>query len=142
MTFMVNFHIPGEPVPKGRPKFTQVGGFARTYTPKKTVDYENIVRVYARDAMGSSEPLETPVGVFLYIRQPIPQSYSKKRREACLSGQEKPAKKPDIDNLAKAILDGLNEIVFKDDAQIVSLHVTKVYASGDGVDVLVKEELE
>jgi Holliday junction resolvase RusA-like endonuclease len=78
----------------------------------------------------------------LYIRLPIPQSHNKKRREACLSGVEKPIKKPDIDNLAKSVLDGMNGIVWRDDSQIVSLHVTKVYASGTGVDVLVKEELE
>lgn len=142
MTFMVQFHIDAEPVPKGRPKFSKVGGFMRAYTPKATSDYESIVRATAQQAMGSTDPLETPVGVYLYIRLPIPQSHSKKRQEACLSGLEKPIKKPDIDNLAKSVLDGMNGIVWRDDSQIVSLHVTKVYASGSGVDVLVKEELE
>ena len=142
MTFMLHFHIDGDPVPKGRPKFTSIAGFMRTYTPKKTVDYELTVRAAAKAAMGPTDLLETPVGVYLYIRLPIPKSHSKKRRDACLSGQEKPIKKPDIDNLAKSILDGMNGVIWKDDAQIVSLHVTKVYASGAGVDVLIKEELE
>ncbi len=142
MTFMVQFHIDGDPVAKGRPKFSKAGGFMRAYTPKKTLDYEAVVQEAARAAMGPTDLLETPVGVFLYIRLPIPQSHSKKRREACLSGLEKPTKKPDLDNLAKSILDGMNRIVWRDDSQIVSLHVTKVYASGTGVDVLVKEELE
>lgn len=142
MTFMLQFHIDGDPVPKGRPKFTKVGGFVRTYTPKKTADYETKVRGTAQEAMGPTDVLETPVAVYLYIRLPIPQSHSKKRQEACLSGREKPIKKPDIDNLAKSILDGMNRVVWKDDSQIVSLHVTKVYASAGGVDVLVKEELE
>jgi Holliday junction resolvase RusA-like endonuclease len=114
----------------------------RAYTPKATSDYESIVRATAQQAMGSTDPLETPIGAYLYIRLPIPKSHSKKRKEACLSGQEKPIKKPDIDNLAKSILDGMNCVVWKDDSQIVSLHVTKVYSSGSGVDVLVKEELE
>lgn len=142
MTFMVQFTIDAPPVPKGRPKFSKIGGFVRTYTPRKTSDYETIVRETAQQAMGQTELLETPVGVYLYIRLPIPQSYSKKRKEACLSGQEKPIKKPDIDNLAKSILDGMNGIVWKDDSQIVSLHITKVYASGSGVDVFIKEEIE
>lgn len=114
----------------------------RTYTPKKTVDYELQVKAAAEQAMGSTDLLETPVGVYLYMRLSIPKSHSKKRREACLSGKEKPIKKPDIDNLAKSVLDGLNGIVWKDDSQIVSLHITKVYASGSGVDVLIKEEIE
>jgi Holliday junction resolvase RusA-like endonuclease len=142
MTFMLHFHIDGDPVPKGRPKFTNIAGFMRTYTPRKTVDYELTVRAAAKAAMGPTDLLETPVGVYLYIRLPIPKSHSKKRKDACLSGQEKPIKKPDIDNLAKSILDGMNGVIWKDDAQIVSLHVTKVYASGAGVDVLIKEELE
>jgi len=139
---MLHFHIDGDPVPKGRPKFTSIAGFMRTYTPRKTVDYELTVKAAAKAAMGPTDLLETPVGVYLYIRLPIPKSHSKKRKDACLSGQEKPIKKPDIDNLAKSILDGMNGVIWKDDAQIVSLHVTKVYASGAGVDVLIKEELE
>ena len=92
--------------------------------------------------MGSAEPLETPVSVYLYIRLPIPKSYPKKRQEACLSGSERPTKKPDIDNLAKSVLDGMNGVIFCDDKQVVSLHLKKVYASDPGVDILVKEELE
>ncbi len=141
MTFMVQFPIDANPVPKGRPKFSKIGGFVRTYTPRKTSDYETIVRETARQAMGPTEVLETPVAVYLYIRLPIPKSYPKKRLEACLRGLERPTKKPDIDNLAKSVLDGLNGVVYVDDGQIVSLHVTKVYSSAPGVDVLIKEEL-
>lgn len=142
MTFMLQFDIEGVPVPKGRPKFTSRAGFMRTYTPKKTVEYELVARAAAKSAMGPTDLLETPVGVYLYFRLPIPKSHSKKRREACLSGFEKPIKKPDIDNLAKSILDGFNGVIWKDDSQIVSLHITKVYASVSGVDVLIREELE
>ena len=141
MTFMVQFTVDANPVPKGRPKFSKIGGFVRTYTPKKTSDYETIVRETAQQAMGQTEPLETPTAVYLYIRLSIPKSYPKKRLAACLKGLERPIKKPDIDNLAKSVLDGLNGIVYRDDGQIVSLHVTKVYASVAGVDVLVREEL-
>jgi len=89
--------------------------------------------------MGSTDPLETPVSVFLYIRHPVPQSYSKKRTEACLSGLEQPCKKPDIDNIAKTYLDGMNGVVFLDDTQVVDLHVKKVYSAVAGVDVMVME---
>lgn len=141
MTYMMHFTIEGIPVPKGRPKFSKIGGFVRTYTPKKTSDYETTVQETAKQAMGPTEVLETPLAVYLYFRLPIPKSYPKKRLEACLRGLERPIKKPDIDNLAKSVLDGLNGIVYRDDGQIVSLHVTKVYSSAPGVDVLVKEEL-
>ena len=139
MTFQVMFTVYGECVPKGRPRFTRQG---RTYTPKKTTDYESEVTAIAKRAMGSTDPLETPVAVYIYVALPIPQSYSKKRSEACLTGFEKPCKKPDLDNLVKSVLDGMNGIVYQDDCQIVSLHATKRYDSVASVNVLVREELE
>lgn len=141
MTFMVNFMVEGTPVPKGRPRFARRGKFVSTYSPKTTVDYETKVAEAAQIAMGSSEPLETPVGAYIYITLPIPTSYSKKRTQACLSGEERPTKKSDIDNFCKAIFDGMNGIVFLDDSQVVSLHSTKVYGTIGMVEVMVKEEL-
>ena len=141
MTFMVNFVVEGTPVPKGRPRFARRGKFVSTYSPKTTVDYETKVAEAAQLAIGSSEPLETPVGAYIYITLPIPASYSKKRTQACLSGDERPTKKSDIDNYCKAVFDGMNGIVFLDDSQIVSLHSTKVYGTIGMVEVMVKEEL-
>jgi len=141
MTFIVSFMVDGTPVPKGRPRFARRGKFVSTYSPKTTVDYETKVAEAAQLAMGSSEPLETPVGAYIYITLPIPASYSKKRTQACLSGDERPTKKSDIDNFCKAIFDGMNGIVFLDDSQVVSLHSTKVYGTIGMVEVMVKEEL-
>jgi len=142
MSFMVTFMVEGTPVPKGRPRFARRGKFVSTYSPKTTVDYETKVSEAAKVAMGISEPLETPVGAYIYITLPIPASYSKKRTQACLSGQERPTKKSDIDNYCKAVFDGMNGIVFADDSQVVSLHATKVYGTIGMVEVMVKEELE
>jgi len=139
MTLMINFSVEGDPVGKQRARHRRVGNFVRTYTPAKTVDYETRIREAGQKAMGASEPLQTPVTMFLYIRTGIPKSYSKKRREACLSGQEKPTKKPDSSNILKAVEDGLNGVVYTDDCQIVNHHITKVYATDAGVDVMIKE---
>lgn len=136
MTFQVIYSVEGDPVGKQRPKFAR----GRTYTPKKTVDYEKQIADKARSAMGSSEPLETPVSVYIYINHAVPASYSKKRRESCLNRLERP-KKPDLDNCAKAYLDAMNGIVYKDDVQVVSLHVTKRYETIASVHVCVREEL-
>ena len=86
-----------------------------------------------------SKPLETPVALYLYIRKGIPASYTKKRRNDCLSGIEKPTVKPDIDNCLKVFMDAMNGIVYLDDKQIVSINCEKVYSEISGVDVLVKE---
>lgn len=136
---MVNFTVYGPPQGKARPRFRKIGNFVQTYTPAKTKSYEDEIRHFAKAAMGATEPLETPVEVFLYIRNTVPASYSKKRTEACLSGLDKPTKKTDIDNIAKAFLDGMNGIVYKDDRQVVELHAKKTYSEIAAVEVLVKE---
>ena len=80
MTFMVTFMVEGNPVGKGRPRFAKRGKFVSTYTPTKTRDYESIIKDAAKQAMGNSAPLETPVTVAIYITVPIPTSYSKNRK--------------------------------------------------------------
>jgi len=141
MTFIVTFEVDGVHG-KGRPRFARRGNFVQTYTDTKTKFYEALIAESAKLAMGSSEPLETPVSLYCYIRLPIPKSYSKKRVEACLNGFEKPTKKPDWDNVAKSVADAINGIVFVDDCQIVNAHITKVYSISAGVSVCVKECLE
>ena len=136
----VNFTVPGQPRGKGRPGFSRRGNFVKTYTDAKTSSYEDQIRFYALQAMGSSEPLKTALEAFIYVKLPVPQSYSKKRTEACLSGLERPCKKPDLDNVVKSFMDGMNGIVYGDDAQVVEIHTTKVYAETAGVDVLIKEK--
>lgn len=137
MTFQLIFSVEGDPVGKQRPRFSR----GRTYTPKKTVDYEAEIADKAMVAMGPCTPLETPVAVYIYINHAIPASYSKKRKEACFNRFERP-KKPDLDNVAKSFLDAMNGIVYKDDVQVVSLHVTKRYDTIASVHVCVREELE
>ena len=136
----IDFTVPGQPRGKGRPRFARRGNFVKTYTDAKTVGYEDQVRIYARQAMGSSEPLKGPLEAAIYIRLPVPRSYPKKRVAACLSGLEWPSKKPDWDNVAKSICDGMESIIFVCDSQIVECHVRKVYAETAGVDVLIKEK--
>jgi len=142
MSFMVTFRVVANPVGKQRARYVKRGNFVSTYTPEKTRTYETLIRDAAIEAMGTSEPLETPVSLYLYIRVPIPKSYSKKKVEACLNGSEKPIRKPDGSNILKSIEDGMNLIVYKDDSQIVNFHITKVYSTLAGVDICVKECLD
>ena len=141
MTFLVMYTVYGEPVGKGRPRFAKRGNFVSTYTPLKTKTYEDEIRMMAKAAMGSSEPLETPVTVAIYIRVGIPTSFSKQKRKDAIEGILKPTKKPDADNVLKCFLDAMNEIVYLDDKQVVNIHLTKVYAETPAVEIMVKEDL-
>ena len=142
MSFMVTFRVDTNPVGKQRARYAKRGNFVQTYTPDKTRNYEALIKEAAIQAMGSNEILETPVNLYLYIRAPIPKSLPKKRLEACLNGLEKPIKKPDASNVLKSVEDAMNGVVYKDDSQIVNIHVTKVYSSQSGIDVCVKECLD
>ena len=141
MSFMVTFKVDVDPVGKQRARYARRGNFVQTYTPDKTRNYETLLKEAAIEAMGSSEPLETPVSLYLYIRVPIPKSYSKKKVEACLNGLEQPMKKPDSSNVLKSVEDAMNGVVYVDDCQIINHHITRVYSTQSGVDICIKEYL-
>jgi Holliday junction resolvase RusA-like endonuclease len=131
---MIEFEILAEPYGKGRPRFTR-GGHA--YTPEKTRAYEKLVQdEYIRQTGGGM--YEGPMEVFIKATCRVPKSGTKKDRERKLQGFILPTKKPDCDNIAKTILDALNGIAYKDDSQIVSLHVYKVYGEAGKVEVILR----
>ena len=136
---IVNFEVPGDPVPKGRPRFARRGTFVQTYTDSKTLEYETLVGFKARQAIGASEPLKGHLTVYLYLRYAVPVSYSKKRTEACLNGLEYP-KRVDLDNCYKSITDAMNGIVYVDDSQIVEAHILKCYSLEPGANVMIQEK--
>ena len=119
----VTFTILGKPCGKGRPKFSRQGDYVRTYTPEKTVEYENLVRMEWEKS--GAKKLKGAISANIICYFPIPKSVSKKKREA-MHGTFY-TKKPDCDNIAKIILDALNGIAYDDDSQVASLRVWKVY---------------
>ena len=140
---MITFTIPGEPVAKGRPRATSINGRARMYTPKKTVNYESMVALAAQQAMAGRALIEGPVELSFEARFSIPKSWPKKRLAAQADYPEFVTKKPDLDNLVKALGDGMNGVVFADDSQIAQNGVCrKVYGAVPGVTVTVRSLLE
>lgn len=98
-----------------------VGGHARLYTPAKTEKYEARVAVFGQQAMAGRAPLEGAVALSVAAYFPIPASWPKKRQAAARAGTELHTKKPDLDNVIKAIKDGLNGIAWGDDSQVAVL---------------------
>jgi len=98
------------------------------FTPKRTANYESLIAVAAQRAMQGRELITGPVLVELKIAVGIAQSWSKKKTAQALAGQVMPTKKPDADNVLKAICDGINGIVFRDDVQVVNVSMSKRFA--------------
>lgn len=127
----ISFSVPGEPVGKGRPRFTRTG---HPYTPGKTESYESLVRL-AYGECGMVFPKGVPVRVRITACFSIPKSVSKKKRAMMIAGDIVPTKKPDFDNIQKIICDALNGVAYHDDSQIVKADIEKVYSTTPHVEV-------
>ena len=134
---IVKFTVPGKAVGKQRPRFSRTYTGVRTYTPRKTQEYEDLVRISYRAV--SKQKLEGAISATIYGYFEPPKSISKKQREQMLKGDISYIKKIDSDNLAKSILDALNEVAYDDDAQVCLLIVQKLYAETARVEVVLEE---
>lgn len=133
---MISLTIPGEPVAKARPRVTRSG---IAYTPAKTKNYETLVQElfiinYPKQAL-----LDGQLEVKLDAYFTIPKSTSQKRKLLMAKGEIRPTKRPDLDNVAKSVLDALNSLAYGDDSQIVSLNVNKYYSDKPRVEVEITE---
>lgn len=125
---MITFTVPGQPQGKGRPRIGKVGAHASMFTPQKTVAYEGLVAHAAQAVMEGRPLLDGAVwcSVDLFCR--IPASWSKKKQAQALAGGVMPTTKPDADNVVKAIFDGLNGVLWRDDVQVVNMTMSKRYS--------------
>ena len=103
----LRFTVDGAPRPKQSFKVGKAGG----YTPARVKAWQNHVSARAREAIANNDPerrfpTANPVGVTMRFYLP-----DKRRR--------------DLDNLSKAVADGMNGIVYFDDMQVAILHLAK-----------------
>jgi Holliday junction resolvase RusA-like endonuclease len=123
----VTVSLVGVPQGKGRARAFLRGGHIGHYTPEKTRTYEGMIRSAAMDEIGNKPLFDCPVEFVLRAIFPVPTSWSGKKRQLALTGGIKPGKKPDLDNIAKAWNDGLNSVVYRDDALICRMTLDKRY---------------
>ena len=135
----VKFVVPGKPFGKQRPRMSRRGKFTTTYTPKETVEYENLVKI-SYYASNSDTKLKGAIKAEIRGVFPLPKSTSNKQKEKMLSGEIKYTKKLDCDNMAKCILDALNNIAYDDDSQIYELKGSKEYGENPRVEISLKED--
>ena len=131
----IYFIVPGEVVPKQRPRFTRSG---HAYTPKRTTDYETKVKAhylteYPYGLAFENEPLEIVLNVYFKI----PASFSKKKQDDLLI-HSYPTKRPDSDNLLKSVCDALNGVAYTDDAQIVMATVNKIWSREAKAEITIR----
>ena len=112
---MTTFFVPGRPIPKARPRLSRRG---HVYTPRGTSAWEADVGWTAKAA--GVQPIEGEVSIDLEFNLPD-------------------RKRVDLDNLIKAVLDGLNGVAWGDDDQVCEIHATKrIDQNWPGVQVCVR----
>jgi Holliday junction resolvase RusA-like endonuclease len=118
--FNITMVIKGNPVPKGRPRFTKTG---HTFTPAKTREYEQYIKKVIKEKMNGKPPLTGALTVSLSFRLNPPKAERSRLKNT--GGADWHTKRPDLDNFIKAALDGLNGVAFIDDSQICKIYAEK-----------------
>ena len=131
------FEVPGKVIGKGRPRLNSYTGVV--YTPTRTKDYESLIEQYFLLKYPRFKALEGRIKVSIIAYFSIPKTTKKADINEMLENNISPTKKPDIDNIVKAILDSMNKFAFKDDNQITKLEVEKKYSLEDKVYVKIEE---
>lgn len=140
---MIEIMIDGEAVGKGRPRVYKNHGITRAVTPEKTRSYEaKIKAAYIEKYGGTVAYPDQALSVRILINTGVPKSISKKKHQEMLQGMIRPTKKPDLDNVIKIILDGLNGLAYGDDKQVVELKALKCYAKEPFVLVQIEKTKE
>ena len=131
------FEVPGKVIGKGRPRLNSYTGIV--YTPTKTKDYETLVEQYFLLKYPKFKMLEERIKVNIIAYFSIPKAAKKSDINEMLENNISPTKKPDIDNIVKAVLDSMNKFAFKDDNQITKLEVEKRYSLEDKIYIKIEE---
>ena len=135
----IYFTVPGTPQGKARARtyYNPRMGRSVSHTPEKTVLYENLIKMCYQTETGrgfGDEPLSVCIHAYF---QPA-KSTAKGKLADMLRGLISPTKKPDIDNIAKVVLDALNGVAYPDDKQVAHLEVFKQYGDLPRVEVEIK----
>lgn len=121
----VTLSIPGDPVPQPRPRVSTAGGFARAYVPKSHPIHAYRQAIALAASVAGLREQSRPVSVIIDAVFARPKSHLTK------SGVKPSAPalpRPDVDNLGKAVLDALQEVM-GDDTHVARLVVEKSWGT-------------
>jgi len=101
----ITFTVDGQPVAKQRPRTKKTKNGYSTRTPKKTKDYESLVAQSAMIALVGremyDEKAELSVSIIIHRED---------------------ARRADIDNIVKSVMDGMEKVVYHNDSQVLELY--------------------
>lgn len=121
---------------QGRPRFSKYSG---AYKSKKDIEYENLIKECFLKVAKDFEPSKRPVSIHIEANYKLTKSTPKYVvDEVTYSDYDYvPQSKPDIDNIAKSVLDALNGVAYIDDKQVYSLTCDKFFDTTSNTDYLI-----
>jgi len=121
----ITFSVSGNPVPQPRPRVSTAGGFARAYVPGK-----HPVHAYreAIAAAAQAAGLTTTGEVLNVVIDAVFERPKSHMRKAGVKPDAPKLPRPDVDNIAKAVLDALQDVI-GDDSLVGRLVVEKSYGT-------------
>lgn len=135
---MIQFTVYGTPVAQGRPRATTMNGQVRMYDPAKSKDFKKYVKLVASQHR-PPQLIDGPISMKVEIFKPSLKSFSKKKTLAAERGELRPLTKPDVDNYVKGVKDALKSVIWKDDSQVVDLHIGKWYSENPRIEITIEE---
>ena len=143
---VIEFTVAGQPVPQGSSR--AFGGHIVSTTPRLTAWRGDIATEARREMLGRPPILTGPILILLAFRpKPRPESHylpaNSRRpvRELRLDAPKWNDGTPDADKLARAALDALTGVVWRDDRQVASLTALTLWPDDGettGVDVFIR----
>jgi Holliday junction resolvase RusA-like endonuclease len=138
------FDVIGKPYGQKRPRAYRKGRFLGIYSPKENVDYaqnvkESLLKVIKPKGL-IYDNVPVVIEVQAFFKKP---KLTKKQSALNLLRDKFPVKKPDGDNILKAICDSLTStgVVWTDDSYVVSMNIDKFYTDGEErVNVVIYEK--
>lgn len=140
---VVKLTLPIAPQQQIRPRATIRRGHGKIhagiYDLRKVATYKRLVGMLAKQQY-KGDPLTGALRVEITFYRSAQKSDSKKKHAQKLSGAIKPTVKPDTDNYLKSTLDGLNGVLWKDDALITTELAKKRYSDNPRIEIEVRPD--
>jgi Holliday junction resolvase RusA-like endonuclease len=126
---VIKFSVEGTPIQQGSMKFIRPGVMIHSRAEDLAVWRANIA---SAAKLAGCKPIAEPISISMKFRVKRPKSVKRPY----------PTVSPDLDKYVRAVNDGLTGTAFEDDAQIVHIVASKVYADQPGVDIEISDEFD
>jgi crossover junction endodeoxyribonuclease RusA len=132
----VSFIVQGTPIPKGSMRVVPTQRGPRVVYSSRVAHWENLIREAALAAIPQHWPVDASIEIDMVFVLPRPKYHRRPNGTLREKYYEAPhMSHPDLDKLARAVLDALTGIAWRDDSQVGYMLATKEYGDVPGCQI-------